>query len=147
MRSIRLKGASIVKIIAFLAICALCYFVIWPAVKDWYIGNQYDTMNNGARMVYEAAEKFCEGKSADEVESIYCQKFGKWDGNVVDVTDQINNRITSEFSDYYYTVIIQGGEVQAAYVAKSEDSSVVGSYPEESSIESHQLDKLSELKE
>lgn len=147
MNNIRLKGFSIVKLLVFLGFCALCYFVLWPLGKEWYFESQYEKMNNGARMVYEAAESYCEGKSADSVESIYCKKFGTWDGNVKQLSDQIDNRITNEFDDCYYTVIIQGGKVQAAYVAKSEDSSIVGSYPDESSLESHVLDKLSDSKQ
>lgn len=147
MNSIRLKGFSVIKLLVFLGVCALVYFVLWPMGKEWYFESQYEKMNNGARMVYEAAESYCEGKAVDSVESIYCMKFGTPDGNVVNLSDQINNRITNEFDDCYYTVIIQGGKVQAAYVAKSEDSSVVGSYPDESSLESHVFDKLSDSKQ
>lgn len=146
MKNIRLKGFSVIKLIVLVGVCALCYFVLWPLGKQWYYQNQYETMNNGARMVYEAAESYCKGKPADSVESIYCRKFGSWDGNVQNLSDQIDNRITNEFDDCYYTVIIQGGKVQAAYVAKSEDSAIVGSYPDESSLESHVLEKLSDLK-
>lgn len=142
MNKIRLKGFSVIKLLVFLASCALIYFFVWPAARDWYIGTQYEKMNNGARMVYEAAEKYCEGKNPNDVESVYCRKFGKWDGNVTDITDQINNRITNEFDDHYYTVIIQGGKVQAAYVAKSTDSNIVGSYPEEATLSSHEYEQL-----
>lgn len=142
MKNTKLKGFSVIKLLVFLASCALIYFFVWPAVRDWYYESQYEKMNNGARMVYEAAESYCEGKNPNEVESVYCRIIGKWDGNVTDITDQINNRMTSEFSDYYYTVIIKGGKVEAAYVAETTDSKIVGSYPDESTLSSHTYEKL-----